>query len=196
MVLPEPAPPTITTNSPLRTLRSTSLRIGCGACRYRNSVMEASSANRPAEAAIVEAITEEVTGLKQHLAMMEQRPPIGRLCPEPWTHGSAKAPNQLLCWLGAPWQSQNMPHARPRACGQGFLGRSPGLWLTASPRLPTLRQWHSTGSLPTYSGGPAPDSHRLPYSPRTLPASGSRTGHPGPILVSTTILNYRMILVK
>ena len=65
---------------------------------------------------------------------------------------------------------------RPRACGRGHLGRSPGLWISASPRLPTLRQWHLAGQLPTHSGGPAPDSHRLPYSP--LP------GHLDPIPVS------------
>ncbi len=48
---------------------------------------------------------------------------------------------------------------------EGLLGRSPGSWIAASPRLPTLRQWPFAGSLPTHSGGPAPDSHRLPYSP-------------------------------
>jgi len=40
-------------------------------------------------------------------------------------------------------------------------GRSPGSWIFAPPRLPILAgQWHPAASLPTHSGGTAPDLHR------------------------------------
>lgn len=43
----------------------------------------------------------------------------------------------------------------------GKNGRSPGSWFLAPPRLPIRNgQWHRAASLPTHSGGTAPDSHR------------------------------------
>ncbi|GAA4837274.1 hypothetical protein GCM10023310_13460 [Paenibacillus vulneris] len=57
----------------------------------------------------------------------------------------------------APFSSKGPVYSR--------LGRFPGLWscTEASPSHSGSEQWHYETLPPKYSGGTAPDSHRLPF---------------------------------
>jgi len=47
-----------------------------------------------------------------------------------------------------------------------FSGRSSDFWINQiiAPSHPNFKQWHYAIIVPSYSGGPVPDLHRIPFS--------------------------------